>query len=465
MKLLLAIWKWFDERSGIGAIVVPLASHLVPSGSRWWYVFGSATLFAFLVQVVTGIALATIYVPSTAHAYASLRYLSEVAPLGAWVRGMHYFGASAMIVFVGAHMTRVFLMASYKYPREVNWLSGVGLLALTLGMGFTGQLLRWDQNAVWSTVVGASQAARMPLLGPWLVRVVLSGATIGDATLSHFFVLHVFVLPLLIAGLVGLHLHLVLRNGISEPPSAGRPVDPASYRASYDAMLAREGVPFWPHAAWRDVTFGVLVVAGIAVLGLLIGAPALDRPPDPSLAQATPRPDWYLLWYFAVLALLPHAAEDYVMVLAPLLVGLLLLSPPFLSNRGERSMRRRPWAPLLVLFALTCIGVLWRAGARERWMPDFAALPLTTESVGERSGQLPAGAAVFNTKGCLYCHAVSGRGGTRGPDLTDVGRRLSRDQIVVRILNGGPNMPAYANNLAPQQLDTLVVFLESRSRP
>ena len=463
MKLLLGIWRWLDERTGLGEIIVPLASHLVPPGSRWWYVFGSATLVAFLVQVVTGIALATIYIPSTAHAYASLRYLSEVAPFGAWVRGMHYFGASAMILFVGVHLTRVFLMASYKYPREVNWLSGVALLALTLGMGFTGQLLRWDQNAVWSTVVGAAQAARMPLLGPWLVRVVLSGGTIGDATLSHFFVLHVFVLPLLIAGLIGLHMHLVLRNGISEPPSSGRPVDPASYRASYDAMLERVGVPFWPHAAWRDLTFGALVVAGIAVLGLLIGAPALDRPPDPSVALAQPRPDWYLLWYFAVLALLPHAVEDYVMVLAPLLVGLILLSPPFLSNRGERSMRHRPWAPILVLFALASIGALWRAGVRERWMPDFTALPLTAGSVAAEGGRLPAGAVVFNTKGCLYCHTISGHGGTRGPDLTDVGRRLSHDQVVVRILDGGPNMPAYAKNLTPQQLDTLTVFLESRS--
>jgi ubiquinol-cytochrome c reductase cytochrome b subunit len=269
-------------------------------------------------------------------------------------------------------------------------------------------------------------------------------------------------LPLLIAGLIGLHLHLVLRNGISEPPFAGQPVDPASYRASYDTMLVREGVPFWPNAAWRDVTFGVLVVAGVAVLGLLIGAPALDRPPDPSMALAQPRPDWYLLWYFAVLALLPHAAENYVMVLAPLLVGLILLSPPFLSNRGERSMRHRPWAPLLVLFAVTCIGVLWRAGVRERWMTDFAVLPLTAESVGAESGRLPAGTAVFNTKGCLYCHAISGHGGTRGPDLTEVGQRLTRDQIVVRILNGGPNMPAYANNMTPQQLDALTVFLESR---
>ncbi|MCX7007511.1 MAG: cytochrome b N-terminal domain-containing protein, partial [Kiritimatiellaeota bacterium] len=170
MKHWQKILKWLDDRTGLGALVRPLLEHRVPPDAKWWYVFGSATLFAFLVQVSTGIALATNYAPTAGQAYDSLRYITEVAPFGRLLRGMHYFGASAMVLLVVIHMTRVFLMAAYKFPRELNWVSGVVLLGLTLLMGFSGQLLRWDENAVWSAVVGAAQAARAPVIGHWLAQ-------------------------------------------------------------------------------------------------------------------------------------------------------------------------------------------------------------------------------------------------------------------------------------------------------
>ncbi|MGD8863905.1 MAG: cytochrome bc complex cytochrome b subunit, partial [Myxococcales bacterium] len=310
MKGLRAVGRWLEDRTGLVAALKPQLTHPVPPDATWMYVFGSGTLLAFVLQVVTGIALAAVYVPSTNAAYESLRAINESTPLGSMLRGMHFFGASAMIALIGMHMIRVYLTGAYKFPRELNWLSGVLLLGLVLAMGFTGQLLRWDQNAVWSVVVGAEQAGRTPLLGQAIAQLVLGGPTLGADTLTRFFALHVLVLPGLIIGLVGLHLYLVLRNGISEPPRAGQPVDRTTYRSGYEERLERRGVPFWPHAIWRDAAFGVLVVAVVFALAWWFGPPALDAPPDPSLVHAHPRPDWYFLFYFALLALMPHGLED-----------------------------------------------------------------------------------------------------------------------------------------------------------
>jgi ubiquinol-cytochrome c reductase cytochrome b subunit len=429
------------------------------------YVFGSATLAAFGLQVASGVVLATVYVPAAGEAFDSLRFLTEEAPFGNLIRGMHYWGASAMVVLLGIHLLRVFLSGSYKYPREVNWLTGVVLLGLTLGMGFTGQLLRWDQNAVWSVVVGAEQAGRLPFIGAWVAEFLLGGSTLGGATLSRFFAAHVLVLPLLIMAGVGTHLALVLRNGISEPPRAGDAVDPAIYRERYERLLQREGVPFWPNAAWRDLVFAALVVAAVVGLALVAGPAPLDRPPDPSLVNAHPRPDWYFWWYFALLAYLPPGLENAVIVLAPLLGGAILVGLPLLAARGERHPVRRPLAVAAVVCGLTVLAALTVAGKRERWSPRFDADPLTTAEIGRSSGPIYEGGMLFNTKRCLFCHAIEGRGGMRGPDLTLVGNRLTPEQLTLRIANGAPNMPSFAGILSADELEHLVVFLSSRRSP
>ena len=172
MELLKRLWQYFDDRTGTSKILNPFLYHPVPPGTGWAYVFGSGTLFAFIVQVVTGIALATAYIPSTSDAYQSLQFITNDALFGNVLRGIHDISASAMIIFIGAHMIRTYLTGAYKFPREMQWLSGVILFALTVGMGFTGQLLRWDQNGVWSTIVAAEQAGRFPFVGKFIAHFI-----------------------------------------------------------------------------------------------------------------------------------------------------------------------------------------------------------------------------------------------------------------------------------------------------
>src|SRR5579885_1822996 len=336
MRFLLAIWRWIDDRAGLSEPLAQALTHPVPPETAdlkrggWMYLFGVGTLTAFIIQVVTGIALATLYIPSTASAYDSLHFITDSATLGSILRGMHFFGASAMVLFIGLHMMRTYLTGSFKFPRELNWLSGVVLLLLTLGMAFTGQLLRWDQNGVWSLVVATEQVGRVPVIGTAIGRFLLGGTTVGATTLSRFFAFHVFFIPALIFALLGFHLYLVLHNGISELPRVREPVEPKTYRARYHELVTRHGVPYFPDAAWHEIAFGVLMIAGIALLAIIVGPPKLDRPPDPAVIQAYPRPDWYFLWYFALLALLRPAFENYVIVLGPLLLFLLFFLVPFI---------------------------------------------------------------------------------------------------------------------------------------
>ena len=209
---------WLEERSGLVGAVKYFLFRKVPRDTNWFHTLGSATLTAFIVQLVTGVVLAFYYKPSPDEAYASIQYITNELTLGWLVRGMHRWGASVFIILLFLHMGRVFLFGAYKYPRELNWLLGVGLLVLAMLEGFTGYLLPWDQTAYWATVVGINLNATAPFLGPFLSDFLRGGQEIGTETLSRFYSMHMLLIPGGLIALITLHLYLVIRLGVTSPP-------------------------------------------------------------------------------------------------------------------------------------------------------------------------------------------------------------------------------------------------------
>jgi quinol-cytochrome oxidoreductase complex cytochrome b subunit len=208
---------WLDERMGLTPIYNTVLDRKVPK-VNWWYTLGSASLFLFVLQAVTGIFLAVYYVPSPDHAYESIEYIMNGVAFGWLIRGIHHWGASLMVFFVFIHMLRTFYYAAYKYPREVTWLTGVVLLLATLGMGFTGYLLPWNQRAYWATTVGTEIAGTAPLIGDFVLRVLRGGNDLSAVTLARFFAVHIWFLPAAIVLIIGVHIYLVIRIGISAVP-------------------------------------------------------------------------------------------------------------------------------------------------------------------------------------------------------------------------------------------------------
>ena len=209
---------WLEERSGLVGAVKYFLFRKVPGDTNWFQTLGSATLTAFLDQTVTGVILAMYYKPTPNEAYSSIRNITDEVTLGWLVRGMHRWGASVFIILMFLHMGRVFLFGAYKYPRELNWIIGVLLLVLGMAEGFTGYLLPWDQTAYWATVVGINLNGTAPFLGPWIAQFLRGGQEIGSDTLARFYSLHMLVVPGAIMGLIGLHMYLVVRLGVSSPP-------------------------------------------------------------------------------------------------------------------------------------------------------------------------------------------------------------------------------------------------------
>src|SRR3977135_1145589 len=270
MRLIKQMGDWFDERLGLARPIRETMQHPIPRDTAsWFYVFGSAAMTVFGLQLVTGILLAIIYVPSAGEAWNSLQILNTQVTLGWFIRALHGWGSNFMLAIVLIHMVQVFLFGAYKFPRELTWIVGILLLLMTLGMAFTGQVLRFDEDAYWGLGIGASIASRVPVLGPWLVKLLLGGPIIAGATLSRFFTLHVFVIPGLLIAFVGLHLLLVLKLGINEWPMPGRIVRRATYMREYHELTQKDGAPFVPYAVWKDIFFSGFILLCIAACALL----------------------------------------------------------------------------------------------------------------------------------------------------------------------------------------------------
>jgi menaquinol-cytochrome c reductase cytochrome b subunit len=213
-----SVLGWLDERSGASPFLRAFMFRKVPKGTNWFYTLGSATMFAFVSQAVTGVFLAMYYEPSATEAYESIEYLTTQVFLGELVRGMHRWGATVMVVLIFLHMGRTFFFGAYKYPRELNWVIGVVLLVLTMAMAFTGYLLPFDQRSYWATVVGVNINASGPLIGPYLADFLRAGPEFTATTLPRFYSIHMLLIPGLIAALIGAHLYLVAKLGTTAPP-------------------------------------------------------------------------------------------------------------------------------------------------------------------------------------------------------------------------------------------------------
>jgi ubiquinol-cytochrome c reductase cytochrome b subunit len=460
-----AVYNWLERRLQFEGPVRDAALHPVPrSTASWFYVFGSAAFTLLLLQVVTGILLALVYSPTAANAWNSLNVLNHQIPLGWFIRALHGWGSNFMVAIVFIHMCQVFLFGAYKYPRELTWIVGVFLLLMTLGMAFTGQVLRFDQDAYWGLGIGVFMMSRVPLIGGALVHFLLGGPNISGATLSRFFTLHVFVIPGLLLTFAMVHVWMVLKLGINEWPMPGRIVRRATYVAEYNRLSHEDGIPFVPGAFWKDLVFSGAIVAAVAVCALVFGPYGPGGMPNPSIIQTTPKPDFPFLWIFAILAYLPPQLETPVILVCPILAIAGLLALPFVAGEGEKSWHRRPVAVLTVSFIAVAWGVFTHLGTYTPWSPHMNAWssdPIPARYTHSATPLVREGAVVFQDKQCRNCHELGGVGGMRGPALDDVATRMTPDEMRYKVVTGGGNMPAFGKNLSPAEVEALVAFLET----
>jgi ubiquinol-cytochrome c reductase cytochrome b subunit len=296
------------------------------------------------------------------------------------------------------------------------------------------------------------------------VRLMLGGPIIAGATLSRFFALHVFVIPGMLIVFVGLHLLMVLKLGINEWPMPGRVVRRGTYVSEYHELTKKDGAPFFPYAVWKDLFFAACVILAIAACALYFGPFGPTGQPDPTIIQTAPKPDYFFLWLYALLSLLPPALETPALLVGPVVViaGLLLL--PFFSGEGEKSWKRRPIAVLTVLLIAITLGTFTHLAEFTPWSPHMSAWsgdPVPVRLLHGTTALERQGALVFQAKQCRNCHSLGDSGGQRGPALDGVAVRLTQNQLIRQVIQGGGNMPAYGNNLSPAETTALVAFLET----
>jgi ubiquinol-cytochrome c reductase cytochrome b subunit len=458
-------YNWFERRLGLGEPTAEAMMHPVPTkAASWWYVFGSAATVLLGMQVMTGILLALVYTPSAGEAWNSLQFLNHNVTLGWFLRALHGWGSDFMVAVVLIHMAQVFMFGAYKFPRELTWIVGVLLLLLTLGMAFTGQVLRFDQDAYWGLGIGASIMSRVPLVGPYLVHLVNGGPIIAGPTLSRFFALHVFVIPGILLGAVGVHVWMVLRLGINEWPMPGRLVRKATYEHEYHDLVKADGEAFIPDGVWKDCVFAAAIMLSVMACALYFGPFGPTGQPDPTIIQTAPKPDFFFLWLFAVLAFLPPELETPVLLIAPaLIIGAMLLLP-LVAGEGEKHWSRRPIAVLTLAVIAVTLATFTGLGLHTPWSPVMNAWSSATipeRYLHELTPVERQGAIVFQNKQCRNCHSVAGSGGMRGPVLDAVAAHMTEDQMVRQVLQGGGNMPAYGNALSPDETTALVDFLKT----
>jgi ubiquinol-cytochrome c reductase cytochrome b subunit len=413
--------EWLDDRTGFRAIRRHLLDERLPAGTGWWFTLGSVLLFGLGIQVVSGIGLALYYAPTPDHAWDSVRFISTQVRAGAFLRGLHYWGASIVVIAAVAHLIRVVLFGSYRKPREANWIVGVLLLHVILAFGLTGYLLPWDQRAYWATVVTINVSKLTPVAGAWVASLLRGGPDIGALTLTRWYAAHVLMLPPLLVVLILAHLYLMRRHGISGPiSSVGRDRHRATAAPREDSESASAGAaargsgaprapinngtfPFFPDQAARDLTMALGVAVILALLAWK-GAPALEAPADPASSDYIPRPEWYFLGLFQLLKYFPGRLEVIGALAVPGIVVTLLVLLPWLERspgrewHGRRVLLGAFAVGLAAVIALTAIGATDRPAPRNGQWNLREVAGLTLMNTGDR---------------CLRCHKAEG--GIAGP--------------------------------------------------
>ena len=360
----------------------PLPKHI-----NWLFSLGSMAAFLLILQAVTGAFLAFYYSPSPDHAYNAVNYISKEVAFGGFVRGLHHWGASAMVIVVFLHLLRVVAYASYKPPREMTWVTGVLMLLIVLGFGFTGYLLPWDQKAYWATVVGVKIAGTAPFIGEFVGKVLRGGEEVGAVTLTRFYALHTIWLPWLAFGLIGVHLFFVRYYG-----SAGTP------KNTPEDM--RSGKPFYPDQLFEDAVAILILFVILAAMAIFIPVP-LEELADPTDASYDPRPEWYFLFLFQLLKYFEGPLEVVGTFVIPTVGFILLLFLPFLDRKEERiSLLKRPVALTVTCLSVVLIVLLTVLGAiAPRLEPapeEPTAAEQATPSQDEAQEETKEDAAVFD---------------------------------------------------------------------
>ena len=436
------LYDWLDSRLKLKSVERTLLDEPIPGGASWIYVFGSATLFLFVLQAVTGMFLAVYYAPTPDHAYDSVQYIENQVTFGWFVRGLHHWGASAMVVAIGLHMLQVFLYGAFKPPRELMWMVGVVLFLIVMMFAFTGYLLPWDQTAYWATQIGINMAGTVPLVGDFLVKVLRGGETLGALTLSRFFAVHVLFLPALILAGIMLHLFILRRVGPAGPWD--------------EAKAAAGSETFYPRQVYMDavVMLGVFIV--LAALATLVPFPLTDKA-DPSDTSFVPVPEWYFLFYYEFLKHVHGPLEPVATWILPGAAVLVMLFWPFLDwQKQVRAPASRPigmaLGVLFLVFVFSLLGIsLKNLYAVKRVDPAIAH-----------------GKALVKQFGCAACHRIHGEGGAIGPDLSYVGdRRPEREWHFKHFHNPqsvspGSIMPKFP--LTDQELHDLTSYMLSLRR-
>ena len=348
----------------------PLPKHI-----NLLFSLGSLAMFLLLLQAATGAFLALYYSPSPEHAHNAVTYISEEVPFGAFVRGLHHWGASAMVIIVFLHLLRVVLYGSYKAPRELTWIFGMLLLLVVLGFGFTGYLLPWDEKAYWATVVGVEIASTAPLLGDFVAKVLRGGTEIGAVTLARFYALHTVWLPWLAFGLVGVHLFFVRYYG-SSGTTENTPEE------------MKGGKPFYPDQVFEDLVGMLILFVVLACVALFVSVP-LEDVADPTNADYDPRPEWYFLFLFQLLKYFQGPFEIIGTFVIPTVGMVLLLLLPFLDRSEREVLWKRPIALTVTSLSVVAIVGLTILGASA---PKLETTDATAQEVPQptEQTQIPA---------------------------------------------------------------------------